>query len=412
MKVLFISSAYSENFEIILKESCKNNSSLQYALNTFQHSFIDGLIQNKIDFEVNSFPAVPCWPHNFKKIYTPEVSFTHNNVIVGKSIKYCTIVGIKDFSIKVRVKYCVKDWIKRNKINHNERFAVITYQPSSSKNGALAELKTDYPNMIISTIVADFYDYHAQMEYARKYYGLLKRIHTYLECKSIIKLYSSIDKYILLTKAMEEGIPEALGKNIVMEGLSDGKWISNEISKKSDVIRTIAYTGQLGPNSGVKELIDAFLLTNDKNFRLVITGNGKYADYIKEKSLIDDRIIFKGIVSKDEMLSVQQTATVLINPRTPSTGMTKFSFPSKIMEYFAAGTPVLSYRLDGIPEEYYNYCYAIDCEGINVLSNKISEILSLPQTVLDEKAENALLFLKQNKTAKVQVARVIEFIKK
>jgi len=412
MKVLFISTSYSRNLEDYFKSQCRKGGALQYASNTFQHSVIDGLLKNNVDFDVISIPGLPSSPSNYHQLYTIRGPFLYNEQIVGTSEKYCTLAFIKRYSIKYRLRKYVRDWIKQRGINPAERFAILTYQPSASINGALTTIKKKYSGMVVGTIVADFYDYNAKMVYARKNYGLLKRIQSHIEGKGVLQIYPSIDKYILLTEAMQEGIPEAVDHNIVMEGLANEDWISDAIIDKSkEIEKIVAYTGQLGPNSCVNKLVDAFMLTTNANYRLVITGKGLYTDYIIEQAKKDSRIIYKGIVTREEMIDVQRKATILVNPRTPSTGMTRFTFPSKIMEYMAAGTPVLTYKLDGIPEEYYDVCYSIDKEGTKELANKLEEILSLPSDELKARAEAALSFLKTKKVARIQVARIIDFLK-
>ena len=41
-----------------------------------------------------------------------------------------------------------------------------------------------------------------------------------------------------------------------------------------------------------------------------------------------------------------------MNPRSADAEYTKYSFPSKTIEYLATGVPVVMNRLPGIPEEY------------------------------------------------------------
>ena len=243
MKVLYISTAYSKILEEDFKSQCQRGGALQYASNTFQHSIIDGLLKNHVDFEVISIPSLPSYPSNYKQLYTKRGTFLYNNQKVGTSERYCTLAFIKRYSIKYRLRKYVRNWIKKRGITSEEKFAILTYQPSASINGALTTLKKKYSGMVIGTIVADFYDYNAIMEYARKNYGLLKRIQSHIESKGELKIYPSIDKYILLTEAMQEGIPEAVGHNIVMEGLANEDWISDTIIDKSqDSEKIVAYT--------------------------------------------------------------------------------------------------------------------------------------------------------------------------
>ena len=68
---------------------------------------------------------------------------------------------------------------------------------------------------------------------------------------------------------------------------------------------------------------------------------------------------------------LHKRATALINPRKPNSKITRFSFPSKNMEYLSSGTPMIGYKLDGIPSEYYDYFYTIDDSSEKSLRNTI-----------------------------------------
>ena len=65
-------------------------------------------------------------------------------------------------------------------------------------------------------------------------------------------------------------------------------------------------------------------------------------------------------------------ATLLINPRFSNEEYTKYSFPSKNMEYMASGTPILTTKLPGMPKEYYEYIYLFEEESIEGMKNKMS----------------------------------------
>mgnify|MGYP003303651866 CR=1 FL=1 len=57
-------------------------------------------------------------------------------------------------------------------------------------------------------------------------------------------------------------------------------------------------------------------------------------------SLVNDMImpilgIFTGKIDRSQVLALQRSATVLVNPRRNNEEYTKYSFPSKTMEYLA-----------------------------------------------------------------------------
>ena len=53
-----------------------------------------------------------------------------------------------------------------------------------------------------------------------------------------------------------------------------------------------------------------------------------------------------------------------MNPRFTGAEYTLYSFPSKNIEYMVSGTPVITTRLAGIPDDYYPYVFVFE-EEIN-----------------------------------------------
>ena len=238
--------------------------------------------------------------------------------------------------------------------------------------------------------------------------SFLKRIQCYKEIKETKSLYKYIDKFILLASPMIEKIPEAVNKHIIIEGISVHKEYINSL--KSEANPSILYTGTLEEFSGVGYLIEAFKKVTNKNVSLIICGTGSLAKQVEDATKIDKRIIYKGLVTREEALLLQNQATILINPRRPDGEITRFSFPSKTMEYLSSGTPMIGYKLEGIPSEYYDYYYTIDDLSEDSLINTIEYVLSLPKSELETKACSAFKFIMTNKTAHVQVKKIIDFL--
>ena len=236
----------------------------------------------------------------------------------------------------------------------------------------------------------------------------LKKIQASYEQKAALDSYKYIDKYVLLTRQMERRIPEAINRNIIVEGISTMKSMP-QIKKKDSVKKTILYTGALRDGMGIRDLVDAFMLTVNPNFELEICGAGECASYVTEKAKIDTRIKYLGRVSREKSVECQNKATVLINPRKPQE-FTEYSFPSKTMEYLSSGTPMIGYKLQGIPHEYFDYFYTIDSMDSHALADLINRILCLSQEELDKKAKEAASFILSNKTPKIQVKKIIDFL--
>ncbi|MBR4853823.1 MAG: glycosyltransferase [Alistipes sp.] len=404
MKIIFISGLYTSQLETVLFKI--STSYLQNAPNVFQWAVVDGLDSNKVDFEVLSYPFLPCFPAN-KLIKIPEEEIIYNGKHIGKVVEYCTIPLIKQLMISSSIK---NELIKILNRNQNEKIVVITYTPLSYFIKPIIDLKKKFKNLSLVSIITDLID---DLLYFEDNSSSLKRIQNKLEYEAVKKSYNGIDKFILLTGQMVEKISEANNKYIVVEGIASfDKMSSFHKEKKDEDVRSIFYAGTLQEFSGVRELLSAFSKITNKNYRLVICGEGVLTPEIKNAALLDDRIIYKGMQPREEVLRLQKESTLVINPRRPDKSITRFSFPSKTMEYLVSGTPMIGYKLEGIPEEYYDHFYTVDELDEGSLIGVIQKTLSLPQDILNEKAEKAYDFIMQKKTAKMQVKRIIDFISK
>ena len=404
MKIIFVSGLYTKQLETVLLKI--STSYIQNAPNVFQWAVVDGLDSNKVDFEVLSYPFLPCFPTN-KLIKIPKEDIMYNGKHIGKVVEYCTIPLIKQAMISSSIK---NELIKILNRNQNEKIVVITYTPLSYFVKPIIELKKKFKNLSLVSIITDLID---DLLYFKDNSSSLKRIQNKFEYESVKKAYNGIDKFILLTEQMVEKISEADNMYIVVEGIASFDKISGfHKGNKDEDVRSIFYAGTLQEFSGVRELLSAFSKITNKNYRLVICGEGVLTPEIENAALLDNRIIYKGMQPREEVLRLQKESTLLINPRRPDKSITRFSFPSKTMEYLVSGTPMIGYKLEGIPEEYYDHIYTVDGVDEESLIDVIQNTLSLPQGILNEKAKNAYDFILQNKTAKMQVKRIIDFISK
>lgn len=211
--------------------------------------------------------------------------------------------------------------------------------------------------------------------------------------------------YVFLTEQMNE-VNTFHRPYIVMEGLVTTE--TSNIYQQKDHPRVVFYAGGLHERYGLKMLVEAVKLLPQQDIQLVLYGDGPYVkDLIDEK---DTRIQYRGMAPNDVIVEQEQRATLLVNPRPTHEDFTKYSFPSKNMEYMLSGTPLLTTRLPGMPSEYYPYVYLFDEETTEGFALKLNEILSLPSAELREKGDNARRFVLTKKTNIVQTARIIKLI--
>lgn len=225
------------------------------------------------------------------------------------------------------------------------------------------------------------------------------------------KYINNFDLYVLLTEQMNELVNLRGCPYVIMEGLVDSTMKEVEIKEK-DNPKNIIYAGGIFEKYGVKNLIDAFMKTDDDSIQLSIYGHGDLENYINECSQKDNRIKYFGVVHNSEVVKAQLRATLLVNPRPTHEEFTKYSFPSKNMEYMVSGTPVLTTRLPGMPKEYYNYVYLIEEENANGIEKALRAIFSIDEMELLDFGAKAKQFVLENKNNMVQSRRILEFLRK
>ncbi len=233
-------------------------------------------------------------------------------------------------------------------------------------------------------------------------YSISRKINKFLQNK--------YDAYILVTKYMNDILNKGNRKPyIIIEGLTNVELIDNKSYNKYSN-KVCMYAGGLYEKYGVKNLIDAILQIDKNDIELHLYGSGDLENYIK--SLNNKKIVYKGVVTNDKIMEEERKVTLLINPRFINGDYTRYSFPSKNMEYMSSGTPVLTTKLAGIPEEYYEYTYCFEGESVKEYANKINEVLNKTKSELDEKGKKAQEFVLKNKNNIAQTERVIKWLQK
>lgn len=236
-------------------------------------------------------------------------------------------------------------------------------------------------------------------------------IHRFVE-KAINRYANSFDAYILLTEQMNEVVNLKGRPYMIMEGLVDVNMADAGAAVNGDGRKIVIYAGGLYEEYGIKYLIDGFKMLDDKDVELHLFGHGPMVNEIEEEIKRDGRIRFFGIVHNSKVVEAELQATLLVNPRPTVEDFTKYSFPSKNMEYMVSGTPVLTTNLPGMPKEYHDYVYLLEDESAQGVSQVLKKLLvDTPASELKDKGLSAKQFVLKNKNNIFQSKRVIDFIK-
>ena len=219
--------------------------------------------------------------------------------------------------------------------------------------------------------------------------------------------------YVLLTEQMNKLINKREVPFALVEGQVDSgmRSVKNEICNKYSK-KVCIYAGGIHKIYGIDYLIKAFIQANLPKAELHIYGDGDFEIELKEICMRYKQIKYFGVVSNDIIVQEELKASLLINPRPTNEEYTKYSFPSKNMEYMASGTPILTTKLPGMPEEYKEFVYLINDETIEGLKSALKQVLSKSSEELHHKGLRAKEFVLKNKNNVIQAKKIIDMISK
>lgn len=377
------------------KEQILNNSKcgVLNAGNVFQSLIIDGFIKNGVkDLDIVSVLPVGCWPKYYKKMVLKDKKNHYPNCRSSYEVGSINLPFIKQLQRSIKI----RKHIKKFKTPQD----VVIYSPAPFFLKAFKKSKVKHNVTLIVTDLPEYYDLTAKKQ------GFLRKKYT----KMMYNNLKYVDKFIILTEQMKEPLKIGNKPYLVMEGICTNE-IQPVVTKNLDT-KTIMYSGTLNYKFGIKNLLDAFELIKNENYRLLICGSGEAEQEIKERAKLDNRIDFKGYVDRDLIVKWQQEATLLVNPRPNAEEYVKYSFPSKTMEYLASGTPLVMYKLPGIPNDYDKYINYVEGDTVENLKNKIVEICEKSSEELQKMGIDGQHFVCTNKNNLVQSKRILDFINK
>lgn len=222
---------------------------------------------------------------------------------------------------------------------------------------------------------------------------------------------SKFNSYLFLTREMNKLINIKNKPFVVIEGQVDinMKDILNKLDDKYEK-KICIYAGGLQKKYGIELLTKAFIKANVENTELHLYGNGDFEDELKRICKSHDNIKYFGIMPNDYVVKEQLKSTLLINPRPTNEEYTRYSFPSKNMEYMVSGTPILTTKLPGMPKEYYQYVYLIREETVEGLCRELKEILAKPIAELHKKGTESKEFVLREKNNVVQAEKILKLV--
>ena len=397
MNVLCLMGLFPKEYEDeILKDSL---SGVQNAANKLQWAIVDGLNNSEnIQTRILNSLFIGSYPRKYKKAIIPSFPFQVGGKELGMNVGFWNLPGIKYLSKYHGLKKKLDQWIKSDA---NGEKVVIAYALTSPVVELLRYIKKKYPSVKCVLFVPDLPEY---MDVTNKslLYSIIKKWHI----SHLRKNIKEIDGYVFLTDYMKEWFDWDICYTVV-EGIykTPPNSSETEISKE----KVILYAGGLNEQYGVLALVDAFLKTKEKEWTLELVGDGPLLPTLKRIAVDHPDLVIRGLLPNSEVLKRQKQVSLLVNPRRGEQVFTKYSFPSKTIEYMASGTPMVGYRLPGIPDEYFEYIYEVSPYD-HGLEECLKKVMLLSEQERNEFGLSAKHFIQTEKNEAKQCAKILKLV--
>lgn len=398
MKILYFGTVC--NLNAYNKRMERYSRKLSVAPIVFENALLEGLNQNLAEVEIHSFPMIETFPLSRELFFGGNIEALPCGYFC-RWIRTVNLPFLKQFSRNLDARIMMKRWLKKNK----EDGIVFTYSIPPFLVKSVLRYSKKY-NVKAVAIIPDLLRDMYINEKAGSVFTKLKN--RYLS--QALKLQGEYDGYVYLTQAMKDVVaPEK--PYIVMEGVADISSAEEpDITEKASP-HAIMYAGMIHEKYGIINLLDAFEQLKNKDIELWLFGDGTAVPKVLKRSKQNPKIRYFGTVPREEILRFERKATLLVNPRNTEELFTQYSFPSKTIEYMLSGTPLVTTKLSGIPDEYFNYVFAAESNEPTVLADILNKALANTQNELIDFGNRAQLFVKEQKNSCKQAARILEFFK-
>ena len=400
MNVLLMSLLYPNDQMDEVTQKAKDK--LQNQINNYQRAFEAGIRQNlqqneKLDI-LNCLP-VGIFPLQYRDLFLKSGSHDH------ETIQQIGCINLPWFKQQMRTWIAarkLKAWIRSNAQNRT----VVIYTQYLPYMRAIAKVKKQFPELKAAVIITDLPN-DLGLPSGRK--GLMKRLETKMGEQSIA-LCREMDGFILLTEPMAEALNISHKPYVVIEGLIQETQNANLFQDISNEKPVILYTGTLEQGLGIAEMLEAF--EQMPEYELWVCGQGNMRAEVEAAANRCANIRYYGFVPQKEALALQARADALINPRQPNSVFTKYSFPSKTLEYMRSGKPVLCCKLEGIPADYDEYLHYMPATGSSGIKAAVAKLMQLPVDARISMGKAAQAYVYEHKNPKVQCRKLVALLRK
>ncbi len=400
MQVLFLGLQYDRSREVEYLKISRHG--LNAAANEFQWNLCDGLIDN-MGSSVRIVSSLPMgtYPKNYEKLLLENRKWDYRNVHI-EEMACINLPVIKQIQ---RINSCyrqIKAWLRETS---DDKKLIVVYAIYLPYMQAVSKVLKEEKNLRAVVVVPDL----------PGRYGILPTDCNYIHAKILslvgyagMKLSRNFHGYVLLTEEMRIPLEIKDKPYVIIEGITKASSDAQIPKSCPSPARYILYTGTLAKAANISNLLRAFNKVSDPGAELWICGSGEMQEEIKAQAKKNPRIKYLGFQPKAKILQLQANAAVLVNPRISEGEYTKYSFPSKTIEYMASGTPVVMHRLPGIPGEYGDYLIYAEDDSYQALAEALDRVLSWSQEQRKDFGEQAKIFVQEHKSPSSQAKKLLD----
>jgi glycosyltransferase involved in cell wall biosynthesis len=406
LEILFLGLFFKEEDENSILR--KSKVGLNNSTNTFQWNIIKGLAHDK-SVNVKILNSIPCgnYPFLYNELLIKSNKWTYGpktteNIEIG----FVNFYHLKHIIRFVKFKKEVKEWIKNT--SRKDR-CIMMYDMYVPFMKIIKWVSRQYPDIKTNIIIGDLPNEYSHNH--EKYKNTIKGYFLNKRGKKSLKLVKYFKSFVLLTKYMRVPLGVEDKPFIVIEGIVDSNREDKKLNKVKSDKKIIMYAGTLNKKYGIDTLLEAFSYIENDNYELWLCGNGDMKNQIIAASKKDKRIKYYGYVTRNQLIEMEKKITVYVNPRKNIGIYTKYSFPSKTIEYLASGKPIIMYKLDGIPEDYDEFLFYVNNDSASSLSNKIKEVCNKNMDELHELGLRNQDFVFEEKNNIVQVNKLLAMLR-
>lgn len=399
MKILLLGSLISAAQMEQLNSNSKEKASV--APVNYETMLAKGLVENGAKVDALSVPAVAAFPHSIYKHIDGKQETIENNIRT-QWVPFINIQGLKQLTIKKNVEKLLEQWLQENK-NVKDK-VVLMYSIYPPYTEPAIRICKEY-GCHLSTVITDLPEYMyswKNMKGIRGWYS--KRL-----SEKMLELQGKCDSYILFTKPMAAKMGIEDKPYMVSEGFCDASIFDDIPDQEKYPRKTIVYGGNLSRLYGIQNLVKGFMQT-DLDAELHLYGAGGDAAFIEECAKKDSRIKFFDRVDRKTLLVALKKAHLLVVNKPTADDYSNYSFSSKILEYMASGTPLLTTKVGGMPEEYLKYVYIIEDESISGISTALTTVLHNAPKELYLFGQKAAHFAVEDKNYRKMTEKVLIFL--